>query len=102
VNDWHLPYISDEERKTLPIETLLACSTARCARVSYLTHEGKEPDPEADKILFERLVGSRPLHASPCEHQAYASPVKGYVKNFNGWVQHRALIESNLWSDLGI
>lgn len=102
VNDWHLPYISDEERATLPLEVLLACSTARCARVSYLTHEGKVPDVEADKILFERLVGSRPLHASPCEHQAYPNPIKGYVKNFNGWVQHRALIESNLWSDLGI
>lgn len=101
VNDWHLPYISDEERATLPLEVLLACSTARCARVSYLTHEGKVPDVEADIKLHEKLVGSWPAHYSPLEHQAYASPVKGYVKNFNGWVQYRALHESNLWSDLG-
>ena len=100
VNDWHLPYISPEERSTLPIETLLACSTARCARVSYLTHEGKIPNVDDDIKLHERLVGSAPIHASPTEHQAMPSLITGYVKNFNGWIQYRAVIESNYNRDI--
>ncbi len=45
-------------------------SVARCARVSYLTHEGKPPNVDDDLKLYDRLVGSVPLHASPAEHQA--------------------------------
>lgn len=99
VNDWHLPYVSELERKEHPIDQLLAFSTARCARVSYLLHDGKIPDSQKDLKLHEDLVGAEPLHASPAEHQAYPSPVQMSVKNFDGWVQYRAVIESNLWSD---
>ena len=45
-------------------------SVARCARVSYLTHELKKPAPEADLKLYAQLVGGWPIHASPAEHQA--------------------------------
>jgi thymidylate synthase ThyX len=70
-NDWHLPYVSDEERSLIENkETLVKLSVARCARVSYLTHEGKKPTVEADLALYDALVGSTPLHASPAEHQA--------------------------------
>lgn len=44
-------------------------SAARCARVSYLTHEGKR-DLEEDEKLFDRLV--LPGHMSPLEHPAMA------------------------------
>lgn len=98
VNDWHLPYVSDQEREHHPMEELLAFSTARCARVSYLLHDGQTPSTTKDIQLHEDLIGSEPLHASPAEHQAYPSPVKAVVKNFDGWVQYRAVVESNLWS----
>lgn len=51
-------------------DELIQLSVARCARVSYLTHEGKRPPIEDDLALYDRLLGSIPLHASPAEHQA--------------------------------
>jgi thymidylate synthase ThyX len=94
---WHLPYVSQEERKIYPMDTLLKISTARCARVSYLTQEGNIPSVEKDVALYERLVGSVPLHASPCEHQAMASAYEYQPNsgNFRGWVQHRKLLEKS-------
>lgn len=80
---WHLPYIKeadydttwtapDESLKSDPagITKLIKVSVARCARVSYLTHDGRETTVEEDAALYDRLVGSMPLHASPAEHQA--------------------------------
>lgn len=93
---WHLPYIRPIERlihKNKPIY-LAKLSAARCARVSYLTHDGLTPSEEKDLKLFEQLVGSEPLHASPTEHQAYAlyNP-KTQSKNFVGFGQFRHLVE---------
>lgn len=99
-SSWHLPYVSQDERSALPYspDLLAQLSAARCARVSYLTHDGKEPNQASDKQLFLRLVGSRPLHASPTEHQAYPLPLPTQQsKNFRGWRQHRELIELNAW-----
>jgi thymidylate synthase-like protein len=74
---WHLPYVEfDEQVSSYCIEPTawpplpVKLSVARCARVSYLTHEGKPPNVEDDLKLYDRLVGSVPLHASPAEHQA--------------------------------
>lgn len=72
-------------------------STARSARVSYLTHDGKAPSVEADIQLFKRLVGSDPIHASPSEHPAYAGDEGAKVRHLTGWVPYRALLE-----DLGV
>lgn len=101
-DEWHLPYVTDEERSHLDTETLLKVSTARCARVSYLTHDGKTPELAKDIELYERLVGSRPIHASPTEHQAapdvFSNGVWGQPDlhgNFYGWCQHRKLIEKS-------
>jgi hypothetical protein len=101
---WHLPYVTAEERAKHRDDPryLAKLSAARCARVSYLTHDGKTPDPVKDIELYERLVGSRPLHASPVEHQAYPDRhplgsdewfARNLHGNFNGWVQHRKLVE---------
>lgn len=89
--EWHLPYVLDSERDyvashenlvhdPIPLTRadLLKISVARCARVSYKTHDGRTPSVDEDLSLFERLVGSAPLHASPAEHQAYAD---GYKDN---------------------
>lgn len=98
--EWHLPYVGLEEKQTLPIAMLVKISAARCARVSYLTHDGLTPNVEKDVALYERLVGSRPLHASPIEHQARVLSMVNDEIGLNGnfsplWVQHRKLLETN-------
>jgi len=92
--EWHLPYVRPDERELFRDATLLKLSTARCARVSYLTHDGQKPDVQKDLELYERLVGSQPIHASPAEHQAQATKEFDVSSgNFIGWIQHRQLIE---------
>ncbi len=95
---WHLPYVTDDDRRSgVPFETLIKCSVARCARVSYLTHDGDMPSIEKDVALYEQLVGSRPLHASPTEHQArpwmHWNDPEFLQGNFKGWSQYRKFIE---------
>lgn len=91
---WHLPYVTYDERQRFKFHELPKISAARCARVSYLTHEGKSPTLEADLALFDRLVGSVPMHASPVEHQACAGPLGfGASGNFIGWAQFRKGLE---------
>ncbi|MDY7537546.1 FAD-dependent thymidylate synthase [Undibacterium sp. 5I1] len=93
---WHLPFITEAERlvcKECPI-FLAKLSAARCARVSYLTHDGEKPSAAKDIALFEQLVGSVPLHASPTEHQGYSVySAKSTCKNFVGFGQFRHLVE---------
>jgi hypothetical protein len=91
--DWHLPYITQEERTKYSSSDLLKMSTARCARVSYLTHEGKQTTLEDDIKLHHRLVGAEPRHSSPAEHQATPLPSNKFSKNFKGWYQYRAALE---------
>jgi hypothetical protein len=88
---WHLPYVSAEDghiiqanvgRDPISYEEALARTTdkvrrisaARCARVSYLTHDGQR-DMNADLTLYDRLITDRvdaglPVHWSPLEHVA--------------------------------
>jgi len=99
--DWHLPYVTDADWDDIEIqygpraatEVAKKVSAARCARVSYLTFEGKKPAIEADIKLFEKLAGGVPLHASPLEHQATPRrPHSGWAYpcgNFDGWAQFR-------------
>jgi len=100
--EWHLPYIRPEEFGELTLNQLVKLSTARCARVSYLTQDGIR-DPEADYTLYNRLLSGG--HMSPFEHSA--RPMTGdekwdytrqceigkgkvpFLGNFRGWVQHR-------------
>jgi hypothetical protein len=93
--EWHLPFVNDDEFAAFDIEVLKKVSVARCARTSYLTHEGKVPTVEQDLDLYERLVGSRPLHASPAEHQA--TPDEDDTPELHGnlvdWNQNRKFLE---------
>lgn len=68
-NDWHLPLVEDDEVFDLQVAgfDVRKVSAGRCARVSYLTHDGKR-DPQADIELCDRLVQSG--HMSPLEHVA--------------------------------
>ena len=93
--DYHLPFIQDDERDGLGsigfnLDPLCRISTARCARVSYLTHEGKR-DPEKDLELFDRLCqGSGFGHWSPHEHVAWSHPNPEFRSGpFRGWEQYR-------------
>lgn len=122
--DWHLPYITeadwglarvyakraritrDEPGKDEIQELLCKVSAARCCRVSYLKHDGTRSSIEDDLDLCEKLVGAKPLHASPFEHQATPDL---YIKdmgaghwrypelhgNLTGWIQYRKLIEDS-------
>lgn len=97
--DYHLPYITVEEKSLYSEKVLCKISTARCARVSYNKHDGEVPSVEEDLQLYEKLVGSEPLHASPAEHQAFAcNDEEGYdyAGNLLTWVQYRKLLEVGL------
>lgn len=74
--EWHLPLVTDEEINDEALqyadpwidwEMWKKISIGRCARVSYLTHDGKR-DLEADVALAERLRTNG--HLSPYEHVA--------------------------------
>src|SRR5680860_1478525 len=83
---WHLTFVPNYE--ICDIATARDLSAARCARVSYLTHDGQH-DPEKDLKLAKRLHESG--HMSPFEHQA--TPVNDAraipAGNFDGWHQYR-------------
>ena len=97
---WHLPYIRDDEReawggsgiKDIEITAAKVCA-ARCARVSYLKHDGTQSSYEEDINLFNRLAAGVPIHASPLEHAAYAMTVPAWSRNFHGWRQFRETYE---------
>lgn len=90
--NWHLPFVTDEERKELAIHDQIRVSVARCARVSYLNHEGKPTTLEEDLALHDRLLNASPIHASPAEHQALPSDWTQYVANFKGWRSYRSTL----------
>lgn len=107
---WHLPLIYDEDRvlaRKLVEDTnaenhvidgdaypsaeeierqmdmvLVKVSVGRCARVSYLTHDGRR-DLMEDIKLHDRLSVQEPLHASPAEHVAQALSWPRWFKK--GW-----------------
>jgi thymidylate synthase ThyX len=91
-DEWHTPLLQPDERG-LPLETRKRISAARCARVSYLTHEGRR-EIEKDLELYERLKSDR--HLSPFEHVATPATDGGFHANFRGWIQMRAEIEGRI------
>ena len=109
---WHLPYIElvDEDSplyvdltelanalgvsksdQEVVQNALVMISTARCARVSYLTHDGKR-DYTKDIELHERCRDNG--HWSAFEHCAVA--LHGSIRsgNFVGWRQYRKTFEN--------
>lgn len=89
--EWHLPYIDDEDREAfddhdpaaLPSSYLPRVSCARCARVSYLTQDGKR-DINADLDLHDRLI--KPGHMSPFEHAAMVGNDQDVIEATDGLV----------------
>lgn len=127
--EWHIPFsdnINDDEilqkiAKKEEVSHLEAAydiyqyyaikiATARCARLSYMTFEGKI-DYKKDIILHDQLLESR--HASPFEHccrvlteeeyntlgKMVLNPKNGYifengwVDNFKGFISYRRILK---------
>jgi thymidylate synthase ThyX len=91
LGEWHTPLIQPDEELTLTQEQKLQISVARCARVSYLSHDGTR-DHAKDIELYERLVdGGANGHWSPFEHVAtpLAPGDEKWSGNFRGWEQYR-------------
>jgi thymidylate synthase ThyX len=119
---WHLPFVTqDELGLEIGEESLEAMliSAGRCARVSYLTHDGRRNLGE-DIALAKRLQASG--HMSPFEHVArpmtkdelwytdpwYAKTMPAELQwlaaqrhmcgNFRGWVQYRkTMMNEAVW-----
>lgn len=82
---WHLPFVTtfDEDLlyeasggdHNIGVEVLRKLSVARCASTSYKTVDGFDMTLDRAVELHDKLVGSRPIHASPCEHVAQADDV---------------------------
>lgn len=92
--EWHLPLVDDYEQllgEGLSIEDIVKVCVGRCARVSYLTHDGKR-DPQADIDLANRLLASG--HMSPFEHAAMCLTQHEvhWSGNIKGWLQARKRI----------
>ncbi len=135
-DEWHVPYINREpnehglsyyiweeqdnlEKQTvktyLTKEQAIKISASCCAQVSYRI---LNTDIEKANDIFERLVESKPVHASPLEHQA--TPMSNLTNscnscdswergvthsdrtgalwsgNFKYWIQHRQLIQDHV------
>lgn len=130
--EWHVPYIIRERvgkgrikyyindvdyaiSDPISLDDAIKVSMSCCAQVSYrLTDMSLE---KAQRI-YDRLISSTPVHASPSEHQA--TPIYNKVNtplkqtqdgvthldkkgnlwsgNFKGWVQYRQTLEGNaMW-----
>lgn len=93
--EWHLPLLQPDEIEWAKANPELAVKVCigRCARVSYLTHDGRR-DHEKDIELYERLRTGG--HMSPFEHVARPMTWRDRIlhpgrsrSNFRGWLQHR-------------
>lgn len=117
--EWHLPFIessldafaaNDDHVAALEylvkhqpedcaygLDILKRMSAARCARTSYLNHEGTR-DIAKDLELFDRLMlrsrSGKPVHASPTEHVAQATDKLEWSGNFLGFIQWRKTFSS--------
>lgn len=101
----HLPYITDEELGWKDINALMLVSSARCARVSYVSLEtGKLSTFEEDLALVEKLTKPTGAHLSPFDHAATADQIENgkfwrypqLHRRFWGWIPYRHNLEEQL------
>lgn len=127
---WHVPYVDREIKNDniqyyvtnkedgmvyVDADTAIMISASCCAQVSYRVLNN---DIAKAEDIYARLVESKPVHASPFEHQAtpitnlsnsYNIPdswEKGVTHrdrggqvwsgNFRNWIQHRQLIDDHV------
>ena len=99
LGEWHLPYVSANERRDCTLRECLIMSAARCARVSYNKHDGSSPSLEDDLALYNKLVTAELLHASPLEHQGTPDPAatsESLWGNLVGYIQYRKTVPNEV------
>jgi thymidylate synthase ThyX len=112
-NEYHLPYVSNEEREQYLLEDIIKLSVARCAAVSY---RNEDYQLDKSKQIYDRLIGEDRKHSSALEHIARImnNPQVSnnlslnlledgishidregnlWSGNFKGWIQYRKLIK---------
>lgn len=102
---WHLPYVGfidhgsyvdyvDGQGNIISLDEAKKLSASCCAQVSYRLND---TSLEKAQDIFDRLIGSVPIHASPFEHQC--RPLRDGEKqcgNLIGFTQYRKYIEESL------
>ncbi len=96
IGEWHLPYISKEDRNEVSDQLILAkASSGKSARTSYLTHDGIR-SINKDLTLANDLESCG--HMSPFQHPARPreeGDPDGSCGNYSKvWTQFRKLMES--------
>lgn len=110
---WHLPFVTENDKDGIVFDlgagadhtdgfnaAAIKLAVARCASTSYKTVDGFDMTMEKAADLHDKLVGSAPLHASPCEHVAFADHLNRGGEagrwsrpdlhgNFDGFCQYR-------------
>lgn len=137
-NEWHVPYYEDgywapcmalcvDDDNPVDayggtLQEAIMISSSCCAQVSY---RKTDDTLEKAKIVYDRLVSSKPVHASPFEHQAMPIPYhideygdqvfcwyagithqdrfnNAWSGNFMDWIQHRQLIPENAMNEVRV
>jgi thymidylate synthase ThyX len=94
--EWHLPLIKQEDIDEIgDINSLIKVAVGRCARVSYLNHDGVRSIDD-DIKLHDRLLTSKPAHLSPFEHIASAISSSEKRANFTGFQAYRFDLERDI------
>lgn len=87
--EWHLPYVSENERAVMGGDVLRNVSASRCARVSILKHDdARYVEMELDKARKLKSDG----HMSPFDHPAMALATSERVGNLRGFKSARKFI----------
>lgn len=104
-DDWHTPYFGEGywlKDCGIPLEDALAISASCCAQVSF---RSLDDTLEKAKRIYERLVVSEPVHASPFEHQACPMKEKEQLfslettpKGFDAYVPRMKVGKTNVFS----
>lgn len=119
--EWHTPYVDNFRASDgdaileyhvnnigVNLEEALKVSASCCAQVSYRLLDNSV---EKAIMIYDKLIESKPIHASPFEHQAKVMqrPTRGsfdwdagtthedrlgyrWSGNFKGWIQYRQLL----------
>lgn len=125
--EYHIPYSNDinftELTTELSLEDKIKVAIGMCARVSYTTvDDSSKPTSETYIRIYNKMVNAEPFHASPFEHVAkvmseeeysrfirgdisvyeylsedYRDSIKGWCRNFKGFIQERHRIEELKW-----
>lgn len=90
-----LPYVNVDEMDAIDdLRILTLISAARCARVSYLNHDGSKPDILKDLALAKRLIDSG--HMTPFEHQCRYSFDTGFQYNLRDFQSARYMLDHGI------